>query len=218
MGASLIISGRNGERLEETLQMLEGEGHIKIEADLSSPQGVEGLAAVVPDNLDGVVHSVGIVKIKPFRFYSYEDIRELMGINFEASAFLTGQLLRRKAIARNGSMVFISSVSGLLISLVGSSVYSASKGAMNGFVKGLALELAPRGIRVNCVNPAMVDTNIIQKGVVSQEQLKIDEERYPLGRYGKPEEVAWATIYLLSDASRWVTGTNLVIDGGVTLK
>ncbi len=217
MGATLVISGRNGERLEDTLSRLEGESHVKVEADLSSPQGVEGLIAAVPGSLDGVVHCVGILKLKPFRLYSFEDIREIMNINFDTSAFLTGLLLRKKVISNEGSIVFISSISGLLISTVGNAVYSASKGAMNGLMKGLALELAPRGIRANCINPGMVDTGLFSTAI-SQEQHEEDVARYPLGRYGKPEEIAWATIYLLSDASRWVTGTTLVMDGGLTLK
>lgn len=96
-------------------------------------------------------------------------------------------------------------------------MYSASKGAVNGMAKNMALELAAKGIRVNCVNPGMVDTHIMDAGAISPEQLEEDKKRYPLKRYGKPEEIAYAAIYLLSDASGWVTGSNLVIDGGYTL-
>ena len=87
----------------------------------------------------------------------------------------------------------------------------------NGLVKGMAIELAAKSIRVNCVNPGMVETNILEKGIISDEQLHNDMQLYPLKRHGKPEEVAYAVIYLLSDASSWVTGTNLLIDGGYTL-
>ncbi len=219
MGASLVITGRNAERLDETLRTLQGEGHVKVEADLTSPEGVEKVVAALPDSLDGVVHCAGIALPKPFRFYSSDEIKKVMGINFDAPALLTGELLRGKAIAKNGSLVFISSINGPVVSTVGNSVYSASKGALSGLVKGLALEMAPRGVRVNSILPGMVDTPILSpNGEISQEQLVEEAAKYPLGRYGKPEEVAWAVIYLLSDASRWVTGTNMVIDGGFTMK
>ena len=113
--------------------------------------------------------------------------------------------------------MFISSISGIKVSYIGNSIYSASKGAINGFCKGLALELAPQQIRVNTVIPGMVETNIVSGGEVTQEQMEADKQKYPLKRYGKPEEVAYAVVYLLSDASSWVTGSNLLIDGGYTL-
>jgi NAD(P)-dependent dehydrogenase (short-subunit alcohol dehydrogenase family) len=97
-------------------------------------------------------------------------------------------------------------------------MYSASKGAISAFIRCVALELAPKRIRVNAVCPAMVDTGILDSGIVSQEQLTEDINNYPLGRYGHPNDIAWAMIYLLSDASSWITGDNIVIDGGVTLK
>jgi NAD(P)-dependent dehydrogenase (short-subunit alcohol dehydrogenase family) len=81
----------------------------------------------------------------------------------------------------------------------------------------MALDLASKGIRVNCINPGQVETHILDAEIITPEQLDEDRKRYPLKRYGKPEEVAYAVIYLLSDASSWVTGSNLVIDGGVTL-
>jgi NAD(P)-dependent dehydrogenase (short-subunit alcohol dehydrogenase family) len=97
------------------------------------------------------------------------------------------------------------------------SIYSASKGAVNGIMKGMALDLASKNIRVNSVNPGMIDTPIFDAGVITEEQFEEDKKHYPLRRYGKPEEVAYAVIYLLSDASSWVTGSNLIIDGGYTL-
>ena len=114
-------------------------------------------------------------------------------------------------------MVFLSSVSGVYCSAVAASIYSASKGAVNGLVKGVALDLAPKGIRVNSVNPGMIDTNIFSGSAITEEQLGEDVMRYPLGRYGKPHEVAYAVVYLLSDASSWTTGSNILIDGGYTL-
>ena len=113
--------------------------------------------------------------------------------------------------------MFISSISGTKVSYITGSIYSASKGAIDGLCKGLALELAPQQIRVNTVNPGIIVTNIFSGGQISEEQLQGNIMKYPLKRYGKPEEVAHAVVYLLSDASSWVTGSNLLIDGGYTL-
>ena len=103
------------------------------------------------------------------------------------------------------------------MSSVAGSLYSASKGAVNGIVKGMAIELAAKQIRVNSVNPGMIETYIFSAGIISEEQLNEDKKKYPLKRYGKPEEVAYAVIYLLSEASSWTTGSNILIDGGYTL-
>jgi NAD(P)-dependent dehydrogenase (short-subunit alcohol dehydrogenase family) len=130
---------------------------------------------------------------------------------------LSQQLIKSKKINKGASIVFISSISGVTCSSVGGSIYSASKGAINGLVKGMALDLAPKMIRVNTVNPGMISTSIYDAGTISGEQLKEDIKRYPLKRYGKPEEVAYLVIYLLSDASSWVTGSSMIIDGGFTL-
>ena len=131
---------------------------------------------------------------------------------------LLQKLLKKKKLKKGASVVFTSSMAGLGNTTVGNSMYSASKGAISAFIKCVALELAPKSIRVNAVCPAMVDTGILDSGTVSKEQLEEDIKNYPLGRYGKPTDIAWAMIYLLSDASSWITGDNLVIDGGITLK
>lgn len=216
MGAILIITARNETRLNETLLMLDGINHCTVIADLSLINKLNDIVESLP-KLDGIVHCAGFTIPKPFNFISQEDAKAVMDVNFVAPVFLTQSLLKKKKINRNTSIVFISSISGVYVSYIAGSLYSASKGAINGVVKGLAIELANKGIRVNSVNPGMVETNILASGVVSEEQLNEDKKRYPLKRYGKPEEIAYAVIYLLSDASAWVTGSNLLIDGGYTL-
>lgn len=218
MGAAIILTARNKERLQDTFCMMaEPDKHLVLQADLSKEEDLIRLVESIPSKLDGIVQCAGYTIPKPFQFISKEDLHGVMGVNFEAPVYLTQLLLKKKKIGKAASIVFISSISGVLVSAVGGCLYSASKGAVNGIVKGLAIELAAKSIRVNCVNPGMIDTNIFSDGVISQEQLDEDTKRYPLKRYGKPEEVAYAVIYLLSDASSWVTGTNLVIDGGYTL-
>jgi len=217
MSARLCITGRNAKRLNETFISLEGEGHMQIAADLNSDSDVNTITEELP-KLDGVVHCAGISRPLPFQYADKAVIKEVMETNFSSHAFLSHLLLKKKKINKGSSIVFISSVSGVYCSSVGGSMYSASKGAINGLVKGMALDLAPKDIRVNSVNPGMIDgTEIYSQGTITEEQLKEDTKHYPLRRYGKPEEVAYAVIYLLSDASQWVTGSNLLIDGGYTL-
>lgn len=218
MRATVILTARSMERLQETLQKMEySEKHQIIQADLSKAGEIEKLVSSVPFKLDGVVQCAGFTIPKPFQFISKEDMKGVMGVNFEAPVYLTQLLLKERKINKFSSIVFLSSISGVYVSAIAGSLYSASKGAVNGIVKGLAIELAAKNIRVNCVNPGMILTDILKDGAITQEQLVEDAKRYPLKRYGKPEEVAYAVIYLLSDASSWVTGTNLLIDGGYTL-
>lgn len=218
MGAQIILTARNTERLDETLGMMDASQiHQVIPADLSSEEGLRLLVESVSEPLDGVVNCAGMAMPKPFRFILDTDMEMIMGVNFKAPAILLQQLLKRKRINKGASLVFISSIAGVWISFIGESLYSASKGAVNGLVKSMAIELAGKGIRVNSVNPGMIDTQFLKSGSITEEQLQEDAKRYPLGRYGKPEEVAYAVVYLLSDASTWMTGSNLLIDGGYTL-
>lgn len=216
MGANVIITARNEARLQETLLSMSGEQNRAIIADLNEDVDVDTLASEMP-RLDGIVHCAGFTIPKPFNFISKDDFDAVMKVNFSTPVFLTQKLLKSKKINKMASVVFISSISGVYVSSVAGSLYSASKGAVNGIIKGMAIELATKQIRVNSVNPGMIDTNIYSEGMISEDQLNEDRKRYPLKRYGKPEEVAYAVIYLLSDASSWTTGSNILIDGGFTL-
>ena len=216
MGAKVVVTGRNEARLQETHSLLEGDQPDYIVADLSVNEDVVRVSKEL-STLNGLVNCAGLTKVAPFPFATRDSFEEVMNVNFFAPTELTRLLVKSKKIGKGSSIVFISSVSGVYCSAVASSIYSSSKGAVNGLVKGIALDLASKGIRVNCVNPGMIDTHIFSEGKITEEQLKEDTERYPLKRYGKPEEVAYAVIYLLSDASSWTTGSNLLIDGGYTL-
>jgi len=216
MGARLIITGRNRERLDETMKQLEGDNHQQKICDLQTDEGMKIVVENVP-LIDGIVHCAGITRTVPFTYVTPEIVKEIIGINFIAPLTISRQLLSLKKIRSNGSIVFISSISGTLCSYIGNSIYSASKGAINGLIKGMALDLAPKKIRVNSVTPGMVETDILSAGSISEDQLQEDMKRYPLKRYGRPEEIAYSVIYLLSDAASWITGSNLLIDGGYTL-
>lgn len=218
MGAILILTARNQERLQKTLSQLAGEGHTYVCADLAEDEAISQLVSAIELKLDGVVQCAGYTIPKPFLFISKEEMNDIMKVNFESPILLTQQLLKKKRLEKGASVVFVSSVSGVYISAIAGTLYSASKAALNGAMKGIAIEMAAKGIRVNSVNPGMIDTDIFKDGSISREQLEKDAERYPLKRYGKPEEVAYGVIYLLSDASSWSTGSNLLIDGGYTLQ
>ena len=217
MGAKVVITGRNENRLKETYRLLEGENQPDyIVADLTKQEEIDSLVNELP-KLDGLVNCAGLTRVLPFQFAKQSDFKDILEVNFFAPTEITRLLIKLKKMNKDSSIVFISSVSGVFCSAPASSIYSASKGAVNGLIKGMAIDLAPRGIRVNSVNPGMIDTDIFSDAVITKEQLEEDAKRYPLKRYGKPEEVAHAVIYLLSDASKWVTGSSLLIDGGYTL-
>lgn len=218
MGAKVLLTARNKERLEETLNCMKNpEQHTIVLADLFKEEDLTNIANRVSEPLDGIVQCAGFTIPKPFRFISEKDLGNIMGVNFKAPVLLTQQLLKKKKMRKGCSVVFISSISGVWVSSIGGSLYSASKGAINGMVKAMAIELATNDIRVNTINPGMINTHIFDNGEITEEQLKEDVKHYPLKRYGEPEEVAYAAVYLLSDASRWMTGSNILIDGGYTL-
>ena len=220
MGANVIITARNEERLKATLDSLRtecGQTHQMVLADLSSEEGVNALVEELP-HLDGVSLNAGIVKTLPVKFINKDDLTEVLNVNMMGPILLAQLLLKKKKITRGSSVVFTSSIGGVMISTVGNTMYGVSKGGLNAFMKGMALEMASIGIRSNSVNPGFVATNILSAGTISEEQLKKNVAAYPLGRFGKPEDIAYAIIYLLSDASSWVTGHTLVIDGGVILR
>jgi len=216
MGAKVTITGRNKEKLDDTFSKLEGKGHRSILADFSIPSDLETLVNTI-EPIDGLVLSAGVIDHKPFSFVNDENLKSIFEINFFSAVSLCNLVLKKKKLNKNSSIVFISSLSGPFISYFTGSSYSATKGAINGMAKGMALDLAPKKIRVNTVCPGMIDTNILEEGKITEDQLIDDSKKYPLKRYGKPEEVAYSVIYLLSDASAWTTGSNLVLDGGYTL-
>ena len=196
LGAHVVITGRNAERLQETFDLLEGNGHLQIIADLTNAESLEQLVAQMPQ-IDGLVNNAGIAQTKLISFLKPTEIKN-------------------KRINKGGSIVFTSSVAAMA-SDIGNAVYGMSKSAIQAFSRYCAVEFAGKQIRVNSVHPGAVETSMLRDGILSDEDRQKDMQRYLLGRYGKPEDVAWAIIYLLSDASSWVTGSQLVIDGGLLL-
>lgn len=216
LGASVVITGRDVARLQETFEQLEGEGHVQIVADLTNEEDMKCLVETVPQ-LDGVVNNAGIGGKTPISFIKQSALQGILDVNTIAPIMLSKFLLKKKKLKRGSSMVLTSSISGVYSVDTGNTLYSVTKSAIDGFMKNAAKELAEKGIRVNSVNPGMVDTPINDYSNVSEEQKLADIQRYPLKRHGKPEEIAYAIIYLLSDAAAWVTGTALKVDGGYSL-
>lgn len=211
MGAQLILTGRNMARLQETLANLEGQGHSYIAADLIDTEERIALVEQLPA-LHGVVHCAGVGSRVPCKMVTQEDIDHVFHPNTEAPILLQSELLARKKLQKQSSVVFIASAAATMPSM-GNAVYSASKAAIIAYAKCLALELAPRKIRVNCISPTMVWTELITESL-SEQQLKEAESNYPLKRFGTPEDIAHLSIYMLSDASTWMTGSNVEITGG----
>jgi len=216
MGATLHITGRNLDNLNKTFLELDGSQNVCISADVTNATELDALVAQLPV-LDGIVHSAGVSHPTPFPFVNEEKIIQTFAVNFNAPVLLNLSLLKQKKINKKASVVFISSISGVHVSSPGGSVYSASKAAINGIMQGMAIDLAGRGIRVNSINPGMVETDILLGSGITEEQLLEEKKKYPLKRFAQPSEIAYAAIYLLSDASQWVTGSNLKVDGGYTI-
>lgn len=212
MGATVIASGRNIQRLEATLNIMAGVGNTIIPADLTIIDDIKNLALNAP-KFDGVVHCAGIGHRLPAKLLNEAELEKVMNNNFLSAVNLQTELMNAKKLNKASSVVFIASAAPHMPAY-GNAAYSASKAAIIGYAKCLSLELAPRGIRVNCICPAMVWTDLIMQEGVGKEELEQAQQKYPLKRYGQPEDIAYLAIYLLSDASQWMTNSCIDITGG----
>lgn len=216
MGATVIITGRNEERLKETLAAMTGDQHFAVSADLTREEDVVRLLDALSP-VDGVVLCAGQGSVVPLKMSTRKRFDPIFEVNYFAPVELVRLLNKRKLLNSGCSLVFVASIGGIESITIGNAIYGASKAAVNSTMKFFALELAPNKIRANSVCPGMVNTKMIKGGALSSEQHKADMENYPLKRYGEPEDIAHGIVYLLSDASSWVTGHSLVIDGGFTI-
>ena len=218
LGATVVVTARREDALIETMALLHGDGHMYVLCDLSTEEACLELVSKLPV-LDGVVSNAGVGKMLPVQFYSDDVLEEVFRINTFAPMILMKTLVRKKKLKNPSSVVFSSSISGYSNVAPANGIYGSSKSALTAYMKYAALELASKGIRCNAVHPGRVNTALIANNrFLSDDDVAKDIAQYPLKRYGEPEEIAYAIIYLLSDAASWVTGTNLVIDGGRSLK
>lgn len=220
LGASVVITARNEERLSAVLAELDttlGQKHQIVIADIANEDGLNTLIAALP-TLDGVSSNAGIaLGNSPIKFIGEEQMHSLMQTNTYSHVLLAKMLFKKKLIGKNGSIVFTASIGGTVSHGPGNTLYGMSKNALLAFAKYAAIEFAPRGIRVNCVSPGMIETPLINLDALTDEDKAIDADKYLLKRYGKPEEVARTTAFLLGDASSFITGTAIVVDGGYTV-
>ena len=216
MGARVIAVDFNETGLTSTMTELEGEGHMSYTINLADDSTWDDLLNGEA-TFDGIASCAGIANMNPFSFVSKSEFDRVFGVNFFGPVLLVKSLLKKKKLNKGGSIVFVSSVDGPRVVHPGNSVYSASKSALVGMAKNMAIDLAPKKIRVNCVLPGTTDTPLIRTTNVTEEDLMENTKAFPLKRFGTPEDMANAIIYLLSDASSFVTGTELVVDGGFSL-
>ena len=216
MGASVVITGRNADRLQSTYDQLECATKAQVVADMTVADDVEALVSALPP-LDGAVLCAGNSMTLPMQFGTREKYDDMFNVNFFAPIELLRLIYKKKVLQKGASVVLIASIGGTHSFMPGNGVYGASKAALNSAMKYAAREYASRKIRINSICPGMVDTPLIHRGTITEEQLAEDAKRYPLGRYGRPEDIANGAVYLLSDASSWLTGHDLVIDGGFSI-
>jgi NAD(P)-dependent dehydrogenase (short-subunit alcohol dehydrogenase family) len=220
MGATVFGVGRDDARVGESQELLDavGAGHRMLRAELTEPADRDVLVASLDKQpLHGVVHAAGISRLAPVRMFSEKHLREVQAVNVEAPMLLTQALVKRNLVADGGSMVFISSIAAH-IGVPGVGAYSGTKAALIAMVRCLAMEVAKRGIRANCLSPALVRTPLLDAtaSMLGTGAMEQEQNAYPLG-FGEPDDVANASVFLLSGASRWITGTTIVMDGGLTL-
>lgn len=221
MGARVVLVARNEERLKEVLALMSGQGHLSICFDLNETEKIEALIKTIVSQvgkLDGFIHAAGIQISKPVKILSVEDYESVYRTNVLSCFEIIHQLSSIRNVNNGGSIVLISSITSI-IGRATVSAYAASKGALVSACKTMAIEFAKKQIRVNCISPGTVLTPLMQELLD-----KLDDDAkakrvdgFLLG-LGDTTDISNACIYLLSDASRWVTGQNLIIDGGYTVK
>lgn len=219
LGANVIITGRNEVALNETfIELSNPPFNKKIIADLTNQDEIKSLVKYLDNNIDGMVHCCGKVLPVPVKFIKKEQLENIFSVNYFSAVNLISELLMQKKINNSSSLVFISSVS-TLHAYFGGAPYISSKAALEGYAKTLALELIPKKIRVNVLQPALVNTAIFDSTInaaIDDEKMKEMIRRYPLG-IGEPVDVANALAFFISDNSKWITGSVLKMDGGLTL-
>ncbi len=214
MGAKVIVTARSKDNLLETLSLLDGEGHKLIVADLANDDDLNRLINELPP-INGCVNNAGYNITELVQFIKQENMERIFRVNTLAPILLTRSIVKSKKILKGSSIVFTSSIAAIGVASPGNSLYSSTKGALSAFMRNAAWELAPRNIRCNAVLPGMVETPLKEeKKLITEEQWETARQLYPLKRFGDPKDVALAIVYFLSDASSWVTGTELIIDGG----
>ena len=213
-GGNFIGIGRNIEKLQEFIADNRLEESKAIKFDLIEINTIHLLVSNLSIKIDGFVHSAGIANVSPMQFFNYGDYENIRKINLDCVLVLFSELLKKKKINKLSSIVFISSISAIR-GAKGNGLYAITKAALDGICKVYANELSSKNIRVNTIQPGMVETDMFMQAqdILSKETMDIDRSKYPLG-YGEPKDIALPVIFLLSNASKWITGQSIVVDGG----
>ena len=218
LGARVILTDIREDALQATLASLPesqtDEPNLSFTADLTDSEQLAALVDSCPQ-LDGLVCNAGVMKLTLTQFITEEELTRIQKINLNAPIMLTRSILKKKKIKKGGSIVFTASAAGVYRVSIGNGIYATTKCGIDAFMRTVALEMGPKGIRCNSVNPGMVETALI--GSFTEEEKQKEMMNYPLRRFAQPEDIAYGIAYLLSDASSFVTGTALKIDGGMTL-
>lgn len=218
MGARVVLTDIREDALKSVIESLPapscGGENLYFTADLTKPEELDALVAFCP-SLDGMVCNAGVMKLTLTQFITEEELQRIQRINLNAPILLTRSILKKKKLGRGGSIVFTASAAGIYRVSIGNAIYATTKCGIDAFMRTVALEFGPKGIRCNSVNPGMVETALI--GSFTEEEKEKERQNYPLRRFAQPEDIANGIVYLLSDASAFVTGTALKIDGGMTL-
>lgn len=215
--AQITLIGRNSEALEKLKTKYPAVKNF-IVADLSDISNLETAMSLIDSDFDGVILSAGIANFLPIKFLKKEKTLEIFNVNFFSNTIILQQLAKKKLLNKNSSIVLISSISQS-VAEIGTSIYSSSKAALSAFARNAALEFAPQNIRVNTISPGLVQTNLLNdsQGILNENQLSKNAAQYPLG-LGTPSDVSSMTLFLISDESRWITGSDFKMDGGFCLK
>ena len=219
LGARVALVGRNLDRLNSVASKMSGSRHLVEAFDLNQLEEIPAWMKKIAEKfgeLHGVVHCAGVQQTMPLRAITVRPAEDVMRVNVLAALMLAKGLRQKGVRAADASLVLVASVMGL-VGAPGCAVYCASKGAVISMTRALALELAAEKIRVNCVAPAFVKTEMLEelKSVAGADQMAAVEARHPLG-FGEPRDVSHSIAFLLSPASRWMTGSTMTVDGGYT--
>ena len=221
LGATVVITARNEERLKAVFEELDisfKQEHLMVLADLATDEGLDRLIENLP-SVDGVSSNAGVsLGVVPVKFIKDSVLEDILNVNLLSHVKLARNLFKKKKLNSGASYVFTASIGGVKSFSIGNSMYGMSKSAINAFSTFCAVDFASRQIRCNAVCPGMIETPMTSgNGSVTQEDYEKDKEKYLVKRYGKPEEVAWVTAFLLSNASSFITGTSIIVDGGSTV-
>jgi NAD(P)-dependent dehydrogenase (short-subunit alcohol dehydrogenase family) len=218
-GARVTLMGRNGERLEETRGALAGDGHATVATAFADLEATANAVKILGDEhgtFDGIFHAAGTELVRPMRMFKNDHAAGLFEAALYGSLGIARAAASRGVLSDGASLVFMSSVAGLrgTAGMVG---YSAAKAAVDGMVRSLACELAPRHIRVNSIAAGAVETEMHARlaKTLGEDAIGDYERRHLLG-FGRPSDIAHAALFLLGNASSWITGTTLSVDGGYT--